>query len=93
MEADAVLCNLGIEIYYVSANLSLTNREVACKSISKRKRSKALRLSNASLTRRSRKEELRERGPLCDMVNCDFARLIQCGELTPAMHFLPIARE
>ena len=26
MEADAVLCNLGIEIYYVSANLSLTNR-------------------------------------------------------------------
>ena len=54
---------------------------------------KALRLSNASLTRRSRKEELRERGPLCDMVNCGFARLIQCGELTPAMHFLPIARE
>ena len=27
----------GIEIYYVSANLSLTNREVACKSISERK--------------------------------------------------------
>lgn len=30
MEADAVLGNLGIEIYYVSANLSLIDIEVAC---------------------------------------------------------------
>lgn len=30
MKVDAVLCNLGIEIYYVLANLSLIDIEVAC---------------------------------------------------------------
>lgn len=34
MEVDVVLCNFGIEIYYVLVNLFLINREVVCKLIS-----------------------------------------------------------